>query len=148
MLRALTHTRNQPLPPAHVCDPRHERFQRKPLVLAGIVMLTAVASIGEALTSGPLPPEAKQRAIAIYGKLPLHFEANQGQAEEQDKFLARGSGYGPFLTSTESVLVLRKPEAARAADASHPPGVVRLKLLGANPRPAIEGRGELPGKSH
>src|SRR5207249_4298206 len=148
MLLAPTHTRNHPLPPVQVCDPRHERPQRKPLVLAGIVMLTAVASIGEAPTSGPLPPEAKQRAIASYAKLPLHFEANQGQADEQVKFLARGSGYGLFLTSTESVLVLRKPEAARAGEASRPPGVVRLKLLGANPRPAVEGREELPGKSH
>jgi uncharacterized repeat protein (TIGR01451 family) len=111
-------------------------------------MLTAVPSIGEAPTSGPLPPEAKQRAIASYAKLPLHFEANQGQADEQVKFLARGSGYGLFLTSTESVLVLRKPEAARAGEASCPRGVLRLKLLGVNPLAAIEGREELPGKSH
>jgi uncharacterized repeat protein (TIGR01451 family) len=140
--------RNQPLSPAQVCDPRHERPQRKPLVLVGIVMLTAVSSIREAPTRGPLPPEAKQRAIASYGKLPLHFEANQGQADEQVKFLARGSGYGLFLTSTESVLVLRKPDGARGGEASRPPGVLRLKLLGANPRPAVEGREELPGKSH
>jgi uncharacterized repeat protein (TIGR01451 family) len=110
-------------------------------------MLTAVAS-REAPHSGPLPPEAKQRAIATYSKLPLRFEANQGQADEQVKFLARGSGYGLFLTSTESVLVLRKSEAARAGEASRRGGVLRLKLLGANPRPAIEGREELPGKSH
>jgi len=82
------------LPSAQVCDPRHQRPQRKPLVLAGIVMLTAVASIRAAPTSGPLPPEAKRRAIATYGKLPLHFEVNQGQADEQVKFLARGNGYG------------------------------------------------------
>jgi uncharacterized repeat protein (TIGR01451 family) len=112
-------------------------------------MLTAVTATGETRKSGPLPPEAKRRTIASYAKLPLHFEANHGQTDEQVRFLARGSGYGLFLTATESVLVLRKPEAAGAGEASRPPGgVLRLKLLGANPRPSMEGREELPGKSH
>ncbi len=57
-------------------------------------------------SSGPQPATAK---------LPLHFEANQGQTDERVKFLARGSGYGLFLTSTESVLVLRKAEARLVA---------------------------------
>ena len=40
------------------------------------------------------------------GKLPLSFEANQGQTDEQVKFLARGNGYNLFLTPTEAVLKL------------------------------------------
>src|SRR6266481_1062114 len=32
-----------------------------------------------------------------YGQLPLAFEANQGQADAQVKFLSRGSGYTLFL---------------------------------------------------
>jgi hypothetical protein len=78
--------------------------------------------------------------IAGYGKLPLHFEANQGQTDDQVRFLARGSGYGLFLTPTESVLALHKPEGS--------PAVLRMKLLGANPRPVVKGREELPGKSN
>jgi hypothetical protein len=149
--------RNQPSPRSQASNPSHAGANR-PLVLAAIVTLTAVASTGDAPGSSPLPPAAKQRVIASYGKLPLHFEANQGQTDERVKFLARGSGYGLFLTSTESVLVLHKAEAGRQANGvargaatpkgSGPPGVLRMKLLGADPRPAIGGREELPGKSH
>jgi RHS repeat-associated protein len=46
------------------------------------------------------------RIAATYGKLPLSFEANQGQTDGQVKFLSRGSGRSLFLTGTEAVLVL------------------------------------------
>ncbi len=39
-----------------------------------------------------------------YGKLPLSFEANQGQTDPQVKFLTRTSGYSLFLTGDEAVL--------------------------------------------
>ena len=48
------------------------------------------------------------RIVAAYGKLPLSFEANQGQTDSQVKFLSRGGGYSLFLTSNEAVLSLRK----------------------------------------
>jgi hypothetical protein len=41
----------------------------------------------------------------------LSFEANRGQTDSQVKFLSRGRGYTVFLTSTEAVLALKKPEA-------------------------------------
>src|SRR5580700_3612490 len=44
------------------------------------------------------------RAIETYGKLPLSFEANQGQTDPRVKFMARGSGYTMFLTKDEGVL--------------------------------------------
>ena len=43
-----------------------------------------------------------------YGRLPLSFEANQGQASKSVRFLARGQGYGLYLTSEEAVLTLHK----------------------------------------
>src|SRR5882672_756924 len=46
-----------------------------------------------------------------YGKLPLHFEANRGQTGKDVRFLARGAGYGLYLTASEAVLVLTKPDA-------------------------------------
>jgi hypothetical protein len=53
--------------------------------------------------------QSQPRAVASYGKLPLSFEANLGQADAGVKFLSRGRGYGLFLTSSEAVLELRKP---------------------------------------
>ena len=70
-----------------------------------------------------------------YGKLPLSFEANQGQTDARVKFLSRGRDRTLFLTSTEAVLRTKG-------------GVVRMKLEGANPAPRVLGVDELPGKSN
>src|SRR5262249_30588695 len=43
-------------------------------------------------------PAVRARAVESYGKLPLSFEANQGQTDRQVKFLSRGGGYSLFLT--------------------------------------------------
>jgi hypothetical protein len=50
-----------------------------------------------------------------YAKLPLGFEANEGQTDQSVKFLARGRGYDVFLTSDEVVLTL-----SRAVDSRQP----------------------------
>src|SRR5262245_43906321 len=50
--------------------------------------------------------QARARASEAYGKLPLRFEANAGQADGQVKFLSRGSGYDLFLTPTEAILAM------------------------------------------
>jgi hypothetical protein len=94
-----------------------------------------------------------------YSTLPLSFEANRGQTDQQVKFLSRGRGYSLFLTPAEAVLVVQnlqeKPEAVihqptaqlehtEKTDAS----VLRMTLLGANPSPTVTGLDALPGKSH
>jgi len=96
-----------------------------------------------------------------YGKLPLSFELNRGQTDAQVKFLSRGSGYTLFLTRTEAVLALRNPQGGEDAAAAGPQGektpnpnpknpvtVLRMRLLGANTAPQVEGLDTLPGKSH
>src|SRR5688572_27325641 len=58
------------------------------------------------------PDQATQaRVNEAYGKLPLSFEANEGQTDAQVKFLSRGSGYSLFLTANEAVLALSRPAA-------------------------------------
>ena len=58
------------------------------------------------------PHRATQaRTVENYGKLPLSFEANEGQTNPRVKFLARGRGYTLFLTGSEAVLSLRKASA-------------------------------------
>ena len=44
-----------------------------------------------------------------YGKLPLSFEANQGQSDKQVKFLSRGQGYTLFLTGDEASAAVPLP---------------------------------------
>src|SRR6266849_6327180 len=71
---------------------------------------------------------SQTQLLESYGKLPLSFEANQGQTNSQVQFLARGGGYTLFLTSREAVLSLHgskasatpKPRLAEALQARHP----------------------------
>jgi hypothetical protein len=64
----------------------------------------------------------------LYNQTPLAFEPNQGQAPEEVQFLSRGNGYGLFLTETEAVLTVVRPE----------PATVRMSLVGQNAHPRIE----------
>ena len=67
-----------------------------------------------ASTSSETPPREATTAAHLaenYGRLPLSFEANHGQAPKSVCFLARGQGYGLYLTSEGAVLTLHKPEA-------------------------------------
>jgi hypothetical protein len=67
------------------------------------------ASPGAEITSaslGQFDAPTRARLGAAYGRLPLSFEANQGQAGSEVKFLSRGNAYNLFLTPTEAVLTL------------------------------------------
>jgi hypothetical protein len=135
-----------------------------------LVLLAAAAvhaQTTERVSVRPLDESGRSRVVASYSRLPLSFEHNQGQTDPRVKFLTRGDGYTLFLTPTEAVLALRKPDKnppgpgaglplegdAPIDRANMVPGkvevtVLRMKLLGANPEPLIEGRDELPGKSN
>src|SRR5437899_7562669 len=130
----------------------------KGMILLLALALASCAPAPATRTSTEIPQATKPQVLAAYGKLPLSFEANDGQADPQVKFLSRGSGYTLFLTSTEAVLTLTKADAyakrrisgeATLSEAEkHAGTVLRIKLLGANPAPAVAGVGELPGKSN
>ena len=87
--------------------------------------------------------------VSNYGKLPLSFEANQGQTDSRVKFLSRGRGYSLFLTGDEAVLTLkrasqnanRKSQKAKvnALVAQHPPfGAAALPNLLPFPSASVE----------
>src|SRR6266852_5352182 len=54
----------------------------------------------------------RQQITTTYARLPLSFEANQGQTDGSVKFLSRTNGAPRFLTPTESVLSLSWKEKA------------------------------------
>src|SRR5881397_4065978 len=130
----------------------------KGMILLLALALASCAPAPATRTSTEIPQATKPQVLAAYGKLPLSFEANDGQADPQVKFLSRGSGYTLFLTHTEAVLTLTKADAnakrqisgdATLVEPEKGAGtVLRMKLLGANPAPAVAGVGELPGKSN
>ncbi|MGE0130295.1 MAG: SBBP repeat-containing protein [Blastocatellales bacterium] len=94
----------------------------------------------------------------------MSFELNQGQADSQVKYLARGRGYQVTLTETEAVLRLQNANRnARAdlinpslAEQTNPQSAIRnpqsialrIKLDGASPAKQVIGLNLLPGKSN
>jgi len=107
--------------------------------------------------SATLPANASTASSAgnktnYEARLPLTFEANQGQASPQTKFLAHGRGYSASLNAGGMALTLRPTGVAPTTDRSLSPGTKRpgatlqFSLLGANPAPVIVGEGPQLGK--
>jgi hypothetical protein len=151
--------------------PRGYWVEKLVVVLASLLLMTALDAFGHSLDNQPPTAQSdvgtKPRIVESYGKLPLSFEANQGQTASEVKFLARGPRYGLFLTPTDAVLTLRKTNDAKtplhrrdvgkgqdhpaSADRSQGapgslPVILHIKLVGANPHPTIVGMDALPGK--
>ena len=64
-----------------------------------------------------------------FGELPLSFEVNAGQADEQVKFVSRGQGFALFLTEGEAVLSLGNNNRQTA------PAVLRVTPVAWRDRP-------------
>src|SRR6266404_5104641 len=96
-----------------------QRDRKRPLAIAAasVLLVTAsfLASSDWCLADASLDPGQGQM-LRNDAKLPMSFEANQGQTDSQVKFLSRGRGYTLFLTSTQAVLSLHRP--AQAEDSS------------------------------
>lgn len=54
--------------------------------------------------------ESNYEQLKNYGNLPLYFEVNEGQSEENVKFLSRGFEYSFLLSSNEAILSFSKPQ--------------------------------------
>jgi hypothetical protein len=77
-------------------------------LLSQLKPLAANESASTVAPSIVAPGNASQpRILSSYGKLPLSFEANQGQTDATVKFLSRTRDYSLFLTADETVLTLR-----------------------------------------
>jgi uncharacterized repeat protein (TIGR01451 family) len=119
------------------------------LLLSGVLALgpgvtvrrLAVSDTNRSVLNPFATPDLDRNKVqAAWGQLPLRFEPNQGQTDSQVRFLARGAGYGLFLTPDQAVLSLRSPDRSAS--------VVRMQLAGANPAARVSGADPLPGKSN
>jgi hypothetical protein len=102
---------------------------------AGLSALLCFGAVGRDIAQTAARSGAQ--TVADYGKLPLRFEANHGQAGASIEFLTHGSGYGLSFSDHEAVLALQKSGTSRA-------DVVRVQMQGSkNTRPV--GAAQLPG---
>ncbi len=128
------------------------------LCVASVILIGSLpgTTSGDPLRAAPANAPSRARLSEAYGRLPMLFEANQGQTDSQVKFLARGRGYTLFLTSTDSVMLISGPE--RTATGETPPfdaqpgvglrAALCTTMVGANPTARVTGQGELPGKAN
>ncbi|MCA1618682.1 MAG: SBBP repeat-containing protein [Acidobacteria bacterium] len=146
-------------------------FNSRPRRLLALTLFLSFAagSLGLAFVSNfrraPARPGARaaspapERALETYGRIPLSFEANRGQADDSVDFLARGAGYSLFLKPSEATFVLfgrgagapskgRAPMTAVGGETPAAPAVLRMKLVGADASAAAEGAEELEGKAN
>jgi Beta-propeller repeat len=112
-------------------------------VLCALLVLGGVSLFRHDVSTLPVSSRLSPVAsTALIARLPLAFEPNVGQVAQPVRFLARGSGYGLFLTPSEAVLSL---PARRGTKNSRP---VAMQFAGANPSVALEGTQTLPGHSN
>ena len=106
------------------------------------------------LIAGTPDAASRARVDRAYGKLPLQFEANQGQQPAQVKFLSRGKDCTVFLTPDGVTLSLRKiktqaridkPGASAKERVLEASADLRLRLEGGNPAVKLTGADPLPG---
>ena len=124
-----------------------------------LVPLVAGASTVALLAAGQVVPwagsrpeahtkDAAVKAAADYGKLPLSFELNKGQSDATVDFVARGKGYGIFVSPTGTVTSLTKRAFEPAPGEEAPPlesSVVKMGIVGGNADAQSAGVGKLPG---
>src|ERR1700730_16489543 len=112
-----------------------------PILTLASSLCVIAAVFGGARPLAATPSSAAGASISeVYGKLPLTFEANEGQVDRSVKFLSRGQGTTLFLTPAEAVLSLRRAEYGTA--------VVRMQLVGANRAPRLVGEDLQPTQSN
>src|SRR5262249_34432414 len=113
--------------------------------------LTTLAAPGDGgdLQLPPNDPTINLKLQTDFGKMPLAFEANQGQTDASVQFLAHGKGYNAFIQSGSAVFVLAPTPDARQENPSAPEqDVLRLQFVDANPASRIEAQDPLPGRTN
>ena len=90
--------------------------KRKPMIGAALIATLLIGAGGlawssrtpQAQASNVTEADAKARVAENYGKLPLAFEPNRGQADRSVEYLSRGEGYSLYLSGGAATLALNR----------------------------------------
>jgi hypothetical protein len=112
---------------------------------SGMLMLvacaTVVGAVGGLLSLGSVAARshglARREERAAYGRLPLAFAANRGQAPGRYRYVAQGAGYALGLGRGGATLVLTRGRHARTALTMQTPGG---RLLSPAPQRSLPGK--------
>jgi hypothetical protein len=122
--------------------------------LSATIALALVLPAVAAAAPQTAPPPSRATLAREYGKLPLGWEANRGQADPQIKFLGHGPGYALFLTRYGAALILGRNQVrtTRRTPRSLPREqekilTLSMRLVGSNPA-RLEPLDRLPGHAN
>ena len=114
-----------------------------------------VPAVGASSLSANATAEQRNRIHAQMNAMPLAFEANEGQADPQVKYMARGSGYTVYLTKDDAVFAVsshhggagktERPFGRDVATAEATTSAIHMALVDRNPSAKIHANQELPG---
>ena len=103
------------------------------LLVSLVLSLSTLSRAANSAGADGVREKVKAQALVNYGKLPLSFEENRGQADARVKFRSHGSDYSILLTPSEVLLNLRTAGKARHQSA------IRMSFPGAKSSPVIAG---------
>jgi hypothetical protein len=129
------------------------------LIVAVFVVAAAglsVLNLRKPIESSPskptlsIPSPEDQKTIADnFGRIPLHFERNQGQADSSVGFISRNGGRALLLGKSEARLVLPNfSETEKRQPRADAPDILTMKLVDASADPTVEGMNPLPARSN
>jgi uncharacterized repeat protein (TIGR01451 family) len=119
---------------------------RRPAVGGARVTTSSVASITAERGSKAAIAHTRDLQVSAI-TLPLHFEANQGQAGTGVRFVSRGPGYTIYLGQEEAILAVRSSNSGAAVSKSEPQ-LIRLQIAGARRSASVMAEEPLPGKAN
>ena len=125
-------------------------------LLAVLVGLTGLLNMGSVHVyslsgSGYEPPTSHQdlaRVKESYSKIPLSFVANYGQADNDVKFISRGSGYSLALAPTTFTLAVADTRKKNNEESRTSASVIQATLLGGKAAAKLTGLERLITKTN
>ncbi len=121
------------------------------LLCSGAVACFFAIAAGVANAAAPRYKDSSlssTQRIQNYGRLPLSFEANQGQADARVRFFSRGPSYSLYFTDSGAVLALTKAAPVHKRFAPVVTDVIGMELTGAGSSLSVAGSDRLPGNAN
>ncbi|PWU20204.1 MAG: hypothetical protein C5B48_12800, partial [Candidatus Rokuibacteriota bacterium] len=105
--------------------------------VALFALLALAAAVLMPRDGAPAPASGAPALSSAYGKLPLAFVANRGQADKRVRYYVQGAGHAFYFTRDKAVLSFTRKEKGVALD---------LRPIGASPRMRLGAGERAPGK--
>ncbi|MBF0568335.1 MAG: SBBP repeat-containing protein [Nitrospirae bacterium] len=117
-------------------------------IVSVVVLLLAVFCLGHLASANvfvEMPLKDKIQIAESYERLPIAFEANEGQTDPKVRYFARGQGYTLFMVPEGFVILMTTDESKDNIKMAS----IRIKFVNRNADvAAITGVDKLPGRSN